>query len=343
MFYEPPNPDQSLEKTVKFIKGSLSYGSSGVRDPSLSFQFQGGTFHFVHFLTRRMDGAFSLVAQHGLHHDTLFVTGGGAYKFAQQFKDKLGITIVKCDEMECLIQGLNFLLQYVPDECYYLETPTQPLTSRRIPYPMCRGANDAESIFPYLLVNIGSGVSILRVDSETEFERVGGSCIGGGTYWGLCRLLTGAKTFEEAMDLCVAGDYRKVDMLVQDIYGGAYERFGLPSSTVASAFGKLVMTDTVKRENISENDMAASLLHLIGGNVAQLAYLIAKNERISRVLFCGNFLRRNSISAGFIGYSIDYWSGGKMRALFLKHEGYFGSVGTLLTGKPPSAAADSDD
>lgn len=28
-----------------------------------------------------------------------------------------------------------------------------------------------------------TAVSILRVDSETEFERVGGSCIGGGTYW----------------------------------------------------------------------------------------------------------------------------------------------------------------
>jgi hypothetical protein len=37
---------------------------------------------------------------------------------------------------------------------------------------------------------------------------------------GLCRLLTNAKTFEDAMDLCISGDYNKVDMLVQDIYGG---------------------------------------------------------------------------------------------------------------------------
>ena len=36
-----------------------------------------------------------------------------------------------------------------------------------------------DKIFPYLLVNIGSGVSILKVDSEEEFQRVGGSTIGG--------------------------------------------------------------------------------------------------------------------------------------------------------------------
>ena len=49
------------------------------------------------------------------------------------------------------------------------------------------------NIFPYLLVNIGSGVSILKVESEEEFERVGGTATGGGTFWGLGSLLTKAK------------------------------------------------------------------------------------------------------------------------------------------------------
>jgi hypothetical protein len=47
-----------------------------------------------------------------------------------------------------------------------------------------------DSFFPYLLVNIGSGVSILRVDDYGRFERVSGTSVGGGTFWGLCRLLT---------------------------------------------------------------------------------------------------------------------------------------------------------
>lgn len=55
-----------------------------------------------------------------------------------------------------------------------------------------RGAADDTQIFPYLLVNIGSGVSMIKVDGWSSFERVSGTNIGGGTFWGLCRLLTGA-------------------------------------------------------------------------------------------------------------------------------------------------------
>ena len=47
--------------------------------------------------------------------------------------------------------------------------------------------------YPYLLVIIGSGVSILKVESESNFERIGGTATGGGTFWGLGSLLTGAK------------------------------------------------------------------------------------------------------------------------------------------------------
>jgi type II pantothenate kinase len=74
--------------------------------------------------------------------------------------------------------------------------------------------------FPFLIVNIGSGVSILKVSDSGKFERVSGTSLGGGTYWGLCRLLTKCQTYEEVLDLAENGDAGKVDMLVRDIYGG---------------------------------------------------------------------------------------------------------------------------
>ena len=49
---------------------------------------------------------------------------------------------------------------------------------------------------PCLLVNIGSGVSIIRVDEDGSFERVSGTSLGGGTLWGLLSLLTPAQTFD---------------------------------------------------------------------------------------------------------------------------------------------------
>jgi type II pantothenate kinase len=81
-------------------------------------------------------------------------------------------------------------------------------------------------LFPYMLVNIGSGVSILKVESEDRYERIGGTATGGGTFWGLGTLLTGAKGFDELLRLAEEGDHRNVDMLVKDIYSGDYQKLG---------------------------------------------------------------------------------------------------------------------
>jgi type II pantothenate kinase len=60
--------------------------------------------------------------------------------------------------------------------------------------------------------------------------------IGGGTFLGLCCLLTNCKSYEEAIELATKGDSTKVDKLVKDIYGGDYSRFGLPGNVVASRY-----------------------------------------------------------------------------------------------------------
>lgn len=38
-------------------------------------------------------------------------TGGGAFKFADLFIERLGIILDKVDEMDCLVAGANFLLK----------------------------------------------------------------------------------------------------------------------------------------------------------------------------------------------------------------------------------------
>lgn len=58
--------------------------------------------------------------------------------------------------------------------------------------------------------------------------------LGGGTFLGLCSLLTGCESFEEALEMASKGDSTHADKLVRDIYGGDYERFGLPGWAVAS-------------------------------------------------------------------------------------------------------------
>jgi type II pantothenate kinase len=93
--------------------------------------------------------------------------------------------------------------------------------------------------YPYLLVNIGSGVSMVKVSGPREFARVGGTSLGGGTLWGLLSLLTGARNFDEMLSMAEKGDNTDVDMLVGDIYGTNYDKIGLKSTTIASSFGKV--------------------------------------------------------------------------------------------------------
>ena len=100
-------------------------------------------------------------------------------------------------------------------------------------------ASPHTDIYPYMLVNIGSGVSILKVSGPRKFERVGGTSLGGGTLWGLLSLLTGANSFDDMLEMAAQGDNTKVDMLVGDIYGTDYAKIGLKSTTIASSFGKV--------------------------------------------------------------------------------------------------------
>lgn len=42
--------------------------------------------------------------------------------------------------------------------------------------------DNGEQLYPYLLVNIGSGVSVLKVTGDKSYERVSGSSLGGGVF-----------------------------------------------------------------------------------------------------------------------------------------------------------------
>lgn len=181
--------------------------------------------------------------------------------------------------------------------------------------------------YPYILVNIGSGVSVLLVTSEKDYRRVSGTSIGGGTFLGLCCLLTGCSTYEEAIELATRGDSTKVDKLVRDIYGGDYSRFNLPGHIVASSFGHMNMED--KRKEATREDLARSTLQFILNNIGLIARDCANTYKCERVLFVGSFLRLNNISMQLLAFATDYWSKGTIKALFLEHEGYFGAAGCL--------------
>ncbi|CAH0518162.1 unnamed protein product [Peronospora belbahrii] len=291
----------------------------------------GGTIHFINFPTAKMDEITDFVRRRFFHRyiKKIACTGGGAFKFSPLFESRLGIELEKADEMDALIQGLNFVLRHGPDECYTFINvipDTQGLgsaTKKILPKP------DQHELYPFLLVNIGSGVSILKITGESQYERVSGTSLGGGTFLGLCRALSKLRTFDEAMDASVEGDSNAVDMTVGDIYGtSGYEQFQLKPDTVASSFGKAGARRLPHPPR--DVDLARSLLFMITQNLGQLAFLNARRMETKRIYFSGNFLRRNELACRQLAYAISFWSKGEMQAQFFHHEGFFGALGTFL-------------
>lgn len=165
--------------------------------------------------------------------------------------------------------GLDFFITEIPNEVFaYSEADPMQFAEARA------------DIYPYLLVNIGSGVSMIKVSGPRQYERIGGTSLGGGTLWGLLSLLTGARNFDEMLAMAERGDNSSVDMLVGDIYGTDYGKIGLKSSTIASSFGKVFK---MKRQAESEAEDSGGLSN---GNGEQNGALEPgfKPEDISRSL-----------------------------------------------------------
>ncbi|MBW0476876.1 hypothetical protein O181_016591 [Austropuccinia psidii MF-1] len=289
----------------------------------------------------------------------IILTGGGAYMYSDLIKNALGgdVEVLKEDEMDCLITGLNFITA-IPNEVFWFSdelvhtivqknskitqtqqgvlkasckdisaplsqstqadrTPTLNELPRPSPnpptYSVCFDGNPIPQ-FPCMLVNIGSGVSMIKVSGFGDFERISGTSLGGGTLWGLLSLLTNAKTFDEMLDLSMKGDNSNVDMLVGDIYGQDYGKIGLKSSTIASSFGKVFKKGqlqgqaSARQQKFSPEDISRSLLYAISNNIGQIAHLNAEKYGLERIYFGGCFIRGHSATVSTLSYAIRFWS-----------------------------------
>ncbi|MBA0563207.1 hypothetical protein Golob_008203 [Gossypium lobatum] len=324
------------------LGGTFTFASLAVLLQFLEYAFE------AYFILTLLKPIFlSMNVNSGFHDctvpssDKIFIkaTGGGAYKFADLFKEKLSVSLDKEDEMECLVTGANFLLKAVHQEAFtYLDGQKE------------FAQIDPNDLYPYLLVNIGSGVSMIKVDGDGKFERVSGTSLGGGTFWGLGRLLTKCKNFDELLELSHQGNNRVIDMLVGDIYGGTdYAKIGLSATTIASSFGKAI-SDNKELVDYKPEDISRSLLRMISNNIGQvsfcngflaygksnvypktISYLNALRFGLKRIFFAGFFIRGHAYTMDTISVAVNFWSKGEAEAMFLRHEGFLGALGAFMS------------
>ncbi|KAF3329022.1 pantothenate kinase 2-like isoform X1 [Carex littledalei] len=301
-----------------------------------NYPILGGRLHFVKFETSKLNECLDFISSKQLHcggidspmwrgtpqsDNTLIkATGGGAFKYADVFRERLGVSLEKEDEMGCLVAGANFLLKAIRHEAFtHMDGQKEFIQI------------DQNDLFPYLLVNIGSGVSIIKVDGFGKFQRVSGTNVGGGTYWGLGRLLTKCNSFDELLELSQKGDNSQLDMLVGDIYGGLdYTKIGLSASTIASSFGRTI-SENKELSDYRPEDISLSLLRMISYNIGQISYLNALRYGLKKIFFGGFFIRGHAYTMDTISFAVNFWSKGEAQAMFLRHEGFLGAVGAFMS------------
>lgn len=276
----------------------------------------------------RCSSSASVSSLSNLRLQEVFTAGGGAHKFAQLFRDALNVELVPVKELAAVVDGLLFLMLYGPRSGGLFVASDEDDEPSALPWP--------EPLFPFIVVNMGSGVSILRVDSaaEGDYVRIGGTACGGGTFLGMARALTSAETFEDALRLAEGGDATKCDLLVRDIYGDeGSTSLGLSGALTASNFGRLSENPNHEEEGADakvcdEKDLARSLLQMVTQQSVLLSSAFARHIGcVDRVFFVGGFVEEeNHIARKAIAQNFRSLGG---RAYFLHHSDYLGALGSL--------------
>ncbi|CAN3360466.1 pantothenate kinase Cab1p [Diutina catenulata] len=327
----------TLTKLVYFTKSAGSGGKLHFKD----FQTEDFKTEVLKFMIKLVKKSVRDPLQPPITY--IMATGGGAHKFYQLMKSsfakqRLPMKIHALDEMECLIRGLDWLVTKIPHEIFTYDLNEDDTVT--VPQHKIDGD---DSIYPYLLVNIGSGVSMIKVTGPGPegYERIGGSSLGGGTLWGLLSLLTDANDYNEMLEMAQRGDNGNVDLLVGDIYGTSYNKIGLKSTHIASSFAKVFkklrfsqkkFTAAEKLQQFRQEDIARSLLYSISNNIGQIAYLQACRFNLQRIYFGGSYISGHKQTIHTLSYAVNFWSKGAMQSYFLRHEGYLGSVGAFMMG-----------
>ncbi len=223
--------------------------------------------------------------------------------------------------------GANTLEQYLEKTPHRLvEFEAWALGAREL----LRGLQIDQSA-PYLLVSLGTGTSVLRIEGESV-TRLGGTALGGGTVLGLGVALAGCASYEELCELARRGQRGNVDLLIGDIYGPG--EIALPGDATAAAFGNLARRLTGERlgddpaaaSAAEPADLAAAVMSLVGENVALLVGGLASHAGVRRVVFGGATLPGNETLRAVL---TQVSSAIGLEPILLDEGGYAGALGAL--------------
>ncbi|WP_274651016.1 type II pantothenate kinase [Paenibacillus humicola] len=184
-------------------------------------------------------------------------------------------------------------------------------------------ARNAMSQTEFVFTNVGTGTSIHHLENGGH-RRVGGTGVGGGTIMGLSRLLTGITDYETIVSMAAKGMRDRIDLKVSHIYEGAEPP--IPGDLTASNFGNLMSLHA--EEQLSREDLLASVIGLVGETVATTSVLAAGQCGMSTIVFIGSSFIGNDLLKQVVERYTELRGA---QARFLENGEYCGAIGALLS------------
>ncbi|KAK2198400.1 bifunctional DIX domain/Type II pantothenate kinase/ATPase [Babesia duncani] len=231
-----------------------------------------------HFDLDNLMQAIEFIKELDLDDETIGVTGGGAVKYAKLLQEHLGTNIIQRSEMESICLGVA-LVEANLNHGLYINIDTRT-----------KLATHVQPRYPYLIVNVGSGISILKISNFAKYERITGTCLGGGllqfpvsipaTAYGLVHALVQLDSFDKLIDHYKRGD-NSLDKITKN-HVTAGSKFEKGPNIMYTSFGN--KTFNARPENVTR-----SIMDLISYNIGILTLLVARQHGISRVFLTGNY------------------------------------------------------
>ncbi|MFX1304613.1 MAG: hypothetical protein ACFE9X_14770 [Promethearchaeota archaeon] len=221
-------------------------------------------------------------------------TGGKSFELYKEYSKDIKTHII--NEFEANVRGIEFL----------------------------HNMEKKKEISRTLIVTIGTGTSIVLKD-ET-YQHLGGSAMGGGFFMGIIKVLFNIDTFQEAIKLAKKGNRYNVDLKVSDIYAPEDDRVDqLFREFTAASLGKI--DENYDTKYLNKEDFITSIICLIGENLGTIATILADNNDVTNIVFCGGFLIENKILKKILSLLCKV---NKKKAIFLKNSEFCAAIGALL-------------
>ncbi len=169
----------------------------------------------------------------------------------------------------------------------------------------------------FIVVSLGTGTSFVLLDGPTS-KHLGGSALGGGSLYGLFRLMLPGIDYSQFRSLAAKGSLSNIDLEIGDVSKEALPN--LPLDVTATNFGKA-------SPDSKPEDIAAGLVNLVLQNIGVMAHLAGKGFGIRTFVCIGRMTTLPHVREIFDRLERLY----KIRLLIPKDATFMTAIGAALS------------